>query len=371
MSSLEWTLARIGGKPFTSSSRWWGGSQTATDIRHRLSARTRRISQVFIGAKGDCSVLARTRAYFATDLHGSDACFRKFVNAGKFYDANVLLLAGDITENLIVPIVRKPDGTYGCNYTGTELILESQEKVDRIAKTLRDSGYYPHLAEPDEVEELSVKQELAKQLFLRLATERVQGWMQVLEEVLKGTEIKCYISFGDQDLRELESSFNSPYTVNPEGKVINVDGEHEMITIGSVNQADGENTKSVEEGWRSRIESEVSRVKDAKKSIFNLHIPPRNTVIDRALRRDEKQRLVVAGCHPVTISEGSSAVRAAIERYRPLVGIHGHFDESRGIAKVGRTMCFNPGSEYNSGILRGLLCELEADRIKSYVLTSG
>ncbi len=309
--------------------------------------------------------------YFATDLHGSDVCFRKFVNAGKFYDASVLVLAGDITENLIVPIIRKADGTYGCNYTGTELVLESQEKVDRIAKTLRDSGYYPHLSEPNEVEELSVKQELAKRLFLRLATERVQGWMQVLEEALKGTGTKCYISLGDQDLREIESSFSSDYLVNPEGKIISIDGEHEMITIGAVNHADGKNPESVEEGWRSRIESEVLRVRDVKKSIFNLHIPPRNTVIDRALRRDEKERLVVAGCHPVTIPAGSSAVRDAIERYRPLVGIHGHFDESRGIAKVGRTMCFNPGSEYNSGILRGLLCELEADRIKSYVLTSG
>ncbi|MDG6915853.1 MAG: metallophosphoesterase, partial [Nitrososphaerota archaeon] len=68
---------------------------------------------------------------------------------------------------------------------------------------------------------------------------------------------------------------------------------------------------------------------------------------------------------------GSTAVRAALERYHPLLALHGHIHESRGVAKLGRTLCANPGSEYAGGVLRGFLADLEGDKVRSYILTSG
>jgi Icc-related predicted phosphoesterase len=50
-----------------------------------------------------------TRVFFVTDVHGSERCFKKFLNAGKFYKANAVMLAGDITGKMIVPIVKQPD----------------------------------------------------------------------------------------------------------------------------------------------------------------------------------------------------------------------------------------------------------------------
>jgi len=70
-------------------------------------------------------------------------------------------------------------------------------------------------------------------------------------------------------------------------------------------------------------------------------------------------------------SAGSSACREAIMRYQPLLGLHGHIHESRGVAVLGRTICANPGSEYTEGVLRGFLCELDGDKVRSYLLTSG
>lgn len=316
--------------------------------------------------------MSRTRIFFVTDVHGSDRCFRKFVNAGKFYTANVLILGGDITGKIVVPIVRQADGGFKCNYGGKETILKSQSEVDDAMKNIRDSGYYPHLTESNEVEELSAKPHLLHQLFIKLMRESLQNWLKLAEERLKGTGIKCYISPGNDDFFEIDATLNSsPYIVNPEEKVVDI-GEHEMITLGYTNHTPWNSPREVDEQvLQEKIEKMTGQVKDMRKTIFNLHVPPIDTLIDQAPKLDENFKPVVSGGTLVMISAGSSAVRSSIEKYQPLVGMHGHIHESRGTVKIGRTMCFNPGSEYNSGILRGLLCDLERDSIKSYLLTSG
>jgi len=65
------------------------------------------------------------------------------------------------------------------------------------------------------------------------------------------------------------------------------------------------------------------------------------------------------------------AVREAIEKYKPLLGLHGHIHESRGVVNIGRTLCINPGSEYGEGIIRGAIVDLAKDKVLSYQLTSG
>ena len=52
-----------------------------------------------------------TRVFFVTDVYGSERCFKQFLNAGKFYTANAVMLAGGITGKMIVPIVKQSDGT--------------------------------------------------------------------------------------------------------------------------------------------------------------------------------------------------------------------------------------------------------------------
>ena len=45
------------------------------------------------------------KVFFATDLHGAETCWRKFLNAAKFYDADVLVCGGDMTGKAMLPIV--------------------------------------------------------------------------------------------------------------------------------------------------------------------------------------------------------------------------------------------------------------------------
>lgn len=317
--------------------------------------------------------MVKTRIFFVTDVHGSEKCFRKFVNAGKFYNADVLILGGDITGKAIVPLVIQSDGSRRCNYGGKDYVLKSREEVDTMVTSIKDSGYYPHFADPHEVEELQAKPELVNQLFKKVMKQSVEGWMRLAEARLKDTGISCYISPGNDDVFEIDEALNSSdYVINPEERTLNIDGEHEMITLGYANHTPWNSPREAdEEALEVKIEKMAEKVNDIRSTLFNLHVPPIDTVIDQAPKLDETLKPILSGGEPVMISAGSAAVRRTIEKFQPLVGIHGHIHESRGIAKIGRTVCFNPGSEYNSGVLRGVLCDLKGSEISSYTLTTG
>jgi len=120
-----------------------------------------------------------------------------------------------------------------------------------------------------------------------------------------------------------------------------------------------------------RLEAAISQLDDPARAVFNFHCPPYDTGIDAGprLREDFSVTAGAGGIemHPV----GSTACRAAIERYQPLLGLHGHLHESRGATKVGHTICINPGSEYTEGILRGALVEFRKGKVKSHQFTTG
>ena len=317
--------------------------------------------------------MARTRVYFVTDVHGSDRCFRKFINAGKFYNANVLINGGDIAAKTIVPFVKGPDGTYACKYAGDEYNLKSKEKLDEMVKKVRDLGSYSFVAEPKEIEEVYADKERQDALFKQLMKESLERWMRLAEERLKGTGIRCYISPGNDDPFEIDAILNSSdYVINPEERVVEIDGEHEMLTLGYANRTPWDTPREADEDvLQEKIDRMASQVKAMTKTIFNLHVPPIDSGLDKAAKLDANLRQVVSSGSIVMISAGSIAVRKSVEQYQPLIGLHGHIHESAGTTKIGRTMCFNPGSEYSSGVLKGFLGDLEGESIKSHQLTAG
>ncbi|MGC8622168.1 MAG: metallophosphoesterase family protein [Caldisphaera sp.] len=315
----------------------------------------------------------KNRIFFASDVHGSDRCFRKFINAGKFYGANILILGGDLVGKLIIPIIIQQDGTWKYNYGGSDYILKSQEELDQAVKSIKDSGYYPYLTNSKEIEQLSSDPKLVNDLFKKLAVESIKEWIKLAELRLSYTGIKCYISPGNDDFFEIDDALNSSsYIINPEEKVVNIDGEHEMITLGTTNHTPWNSPREVDEDiLEQKIDKLALEVKNMNRTIFNIHVPPINTLIDQAPKVDKDLKPIIAGGDLVMYSAGSIAVRKSIEKYQPLAGLHGHIHEARGVVKIGRTACFNPGSEYNSGILKGLILDLEEDKIKSYLFTSG
>ena len=317
--------------------------------------------------------MATSRVFFITDVHGSTRCFKKFLNSAKFYNANVLVLGGDLTGKILIPVVEQGDGTFRCRFEGNELRLKNKNELDDVVARATAAGLYTRVMTKKEFEEISANPNSVTAAFNKAMVDRVAEWMRLAEERLGRTDVKCYISPGNDDLFEVDGILNSSsYVINPEEKVVSIDGEHEMITLGYTNHTPWNSPREVgEDELGKKIEGLAAGVKNMGTAIFNIHVPPINTPIDRAPMVDKDLKVVVKSGQVQMTSAGSSACRVALEKHQPMLGIHGHIHESHGFVMIGRTLCANPGSEYGEGVLRGFLTEIEGDRIRSHMLTTG
>jgi len=318
--------------------------------------------------------MAFTRIFFTSDVHGSEVCFLKFVNAAKTYQANVLILGGDITGKMIVPIVEQPDGTFAASFLGSTQIMKTREERDTLEKNIRYSGYYPYRATQSEVEDLQADKKKLDDLFSGIMADGIRRWISLAEERLKGTNVKCYISPGNDDRFNIDDALKSSSTIlDPEDDVVWIDDHHEMITSGWTNVTPWNSPRETTEEKLGEIFGKmISKVTRMDSCIFNLHCPPYNTPLDEAPELDKTLKPVVSSGGEVSmIHVGSTQVRQLIEKHKPLLGLHGHIHEARGYWKIGRTLCINPGSEYGEGILRGALLNIDEKGVKSHLLTGG
>ncbi len=297
----------------------------------------------------------------------------KFVNAAAFYDADVLILGGDVTGKMIVPLVEQPDGSYVVDYVGEVKTLRTKKEVDELIKNTRYSGYYPYLTNKKEMEELNASKEKVDQLFTRLMGETMERWMAIAEERLKPKGVRCFITPGNDDRFVIDEVLSrSKYVVNPEDKVVDLDEHHEIISSGWSNRTPWNSPRETsEEELEKKIDTMAAKVRDMASCVFNLHCPPIDTPLDPAAKLDDKMKAVTSGGQLVMISAGSKAVRNTITRYQPMLGLHGHIHESKAFTYLGKTLCLNPGSEYGEGILRGALVNLTKKGIKNYIFTQG
>jgi len=313
-----------------------------------------------------------TRIFFVTDIHASDRCFRKFLNAAKFYKADCLILGGDVTGKVMVPILEREDGRYQLSLFGKETLVP-RERLEETQKSLIDAGQYYFVTSPKVLEEIRASKSREEQIFKEQAIALLKSWIQLAQERLNGTAVRCYISPGNDDRFEIDGVLeDATPVINPEGKVVELDRGHEMITIGYSNPTPWRSPREVsEERLGEMIENLASGLKRPQSAIYNLHVPPIDTELDRAPAVSAEFEYVREGLGIKMIHAGSSAVRASIERDQPLLGLHGHIHESKGFVKIGRTLCLNPGTEYADGILRGALVNLEGGRVEEFLLTSG
>jgi hypothetical protein len=318
-----------------------------------------------------------TRLFFTTDLHGSEDCFRKLITAVTMYKADVVVIGGDICGKMVVPIVRQTDGSYRATFLEREHVLADDEEVANLERLINRSGLYPYRVDASELEELARSPERVDELTKELVLERVERWVHLAEEKLAGIAVRFFVSAGNDDYYEVDEILErSSLVVNHNGKVVAVDDEHEMIGLGYANETPWQCPRDIsEQELADKIEELVRQVRSVESSIFCFHVPPVDSQLDTCPRLDASEfppRIVTdPSGRPVLHGAGSTAVRAAIERYQPLLGLHGHIHESRGIVNIGKTLAVNPGSEYSEGILRGVIVNLTGDGILSYQFTSG
>ena len=315
---------------------------------------------------------ARTKLYFATDLHGSSKCFRKFLNAGVVYAADVLVLGGDVAGKAIQTVVRGPDGRWHCSFIGTDYAVEEGPDLEALEKLIADHGYYPYRAEPDELDARQRDGSLDT-LFVELMHERLTAWLALADERLRPLGKPLYFMLGNDDPVELRELLDhAPWGQHAEGRALRIDDHHEMISWGYSNVTPWHSHREQpEELLAASLRSLGEKLSDPARAIVNVHVPPLGSGLDEAPVLDEDMRVVQVLGQVKYAPVGSSAVRDFLSETQPLLGLHGHIHEASGTKRIGRTLAVNPGSDYSTGALNGCLVTLERDKVAAHQLVRG
>jgi Icc-related predicted phosphoesterase len=305
------------------------------------------------------------RLFFATDVHGSDRCFRKFLNAADAYDANVLVLGGDVAGKAIVPIRRNGD-TISAEFRGDPLTLPASEK-EKLVADINVFGFYAVEMEDPEIERLGADKPYREEVFKREIRAQLEGWCELAGERLPDA-VRCIITPGNDDPTEIDAVLEAADKVEcPERELCDL-GPALLASIGDVTPTPWDTEREYsEEELGERIAAIVDPAPDCAAMIFNFHNPPYNSGLDTAAELDDQLRPVIRGGRPSFIPVGSTAVRDAISKYQPTVGLHGHIHESRAAQKIGQTLCLNPGSDYGEDLLRGVIVDVAED----FLFTAG
>lgn len=304
----------------------------------------------------------RTRIFFATDVHGSERCFRKWLNAAEVYEVQALVLGGDITGKLLVPIVAGEDG-WTAELHGEQVRARDPAELEELRSRIRMMGRYDPVVSAEERERLEDPRQV-EALFAEVIREGVARWMALLGERLADRGVAVYTMLGNDDAPELADVLrSSTIATYAEDGVVELPGGFQMLSVGHSTPTPWKTPRELpEEELGARIEALVTQLEDPSQAVFNLHCPPAGTHLDQAPQLDADLRPVVDSGGPVMASVGSAAVREAIERHSPLLSLHGHVHESPAIQRLDGTVCVNPGSDYGDGVLRGAILEIERGR---------
>jgi Icc-related predicted phosphoesterase len=308
------------------------------------------------------------RCYMCSDLHAANRTFRKLLNAIKLnvYETQVVLIAGDLTGKAIVPVIAQGGGRYYATFLDQEYHIETEAERQKVEQSISDIGYYPHVATQEEVDALRADPEKMNALFRQHMLQRVGEWVELAEERIGKSGIQFYMMPGNDDDKGVDAIIaRSSYVTNPVGKVINLDEYHEMISFDYANPTPWHTPREwSEEEYYEHIKASASQLKQVHRAVFMIHVPPYDSGLDTAPELDKDMRPRVTMGDVLRIPVGSTGVRRAIQELQPLVSIHGHVHEAPGQGKIGRTTCFNAGSEANQGILRGFVFDLGKDKLE-------
>jgi Icc-related predicted phosphoesterase len=303
---------------------------------------------------------------YVADIHGSESVWRKWITAQSMYKIDVSVLAGDLSGKSIVPIIKEDDDSYTCRHEGRVERASSQNELEDIMRGLRDRGIYPYLSTQEEVQKLKSNPASVEDLFKNVISSELDRLLNLAEQLVPSDKL-IVVTPGNDDIVELDSTIKEHSRITyPIGKAVKLTQGYEMISMDYSNPTPWDTPRecSEEDLWK-KLEGLTALISgDWSKVICNFHDPPYGTRLDLAPKLDKDLKPVFHLGIPEYV--GSKSVRRFLEKYQPLLSLHGHIHEASGMEEIGKTMAFNPGSEYTSGVLKAVVVELDENGITNW-----
>jgi uncharacterized protein len=310
--------------------------------------------------------------YYASDVHGSDQCWRKFLGAGRFYEVNALIMGGDLTGKAVVPVELGADGSFSTEFLGEIRSGSGDAALGELTEAIRYNGMYPWVASAEEIARLRGDAEARSALFEQVMLDELRRWVVLADERMPPLGIEVFAMAGNDDPWSCDAVLEgAEHLVSCDLRIVDVGG-HEMISCSYANPTPWSSPRELsEDDLYAKVKALAEQLERPETAIFNLHVPPIASGLDTAYEIDDQLRIVVRNGKPHEIPVGSTAVRQLIEEYQPLLALHGHIHESRGAATIGRTLAINSGSEYATGRIHGVIVKLSDDAVLSHQFTIG
>lgn len=314
----------------------------------------------------------RLEIFYASDIHGSERVFRKFLNAAAFYKVRAIVFGGDLTGKAIVPFVQTSPGSYQAEVFGTEHAVMEGSALDELEQFVRDRGAYPYRTTAEEMTSLAADPGLLKRTFSRLMLQTAEKWVTLADERLRAAGIPALMMPGNDDEPEVKQILaQGDWITDAEDQLVELDG-YQVISFGWATTTPWHSPREVTEAeLAERLGGLAAKLDPDQPAIFNFHDPPARSGLDMAYKMTGDLKVEMAGGQAMLAPVGSTAVRDLIERIQPVLSLHGHIHESRASRKIGRTLAVNPGSSYTEGVLQGVIVSLKGSKVTGHQLVTG
>ncbi|MGI0128636.1 MAG: metallophosphoesterase family protein [Thermoplasmata archaeon] len=318
--------------------------------------------------------MGRFRIYFVSDLHGSEVCFRKFLNSVPIYRPDLLIYGGDIMGKVLQPIFQERPDAFRWFPTGDRAETFRGSELPRVERAIADRGRYSLVTTPAEWDRLRADPDGLELRCRELGKDRARSWLRLFEERLGGKGPPLIVNVGNDDtdgLLDLLRNEAPPGVIVPEGRVVSA-GPYEFFGCGYANMTPWHCPRDLPEADLAKVlDRTAGQIGQPRRTIFDIHAPPTGTSLDMAPQLDENLRPRTASGQTLSEHVGSTSVRQLIESVRPVASLHGHIHESMGADFVAGVPVFNPGSTYFSGTLQGLLLDLDGEHVLDHLFVTG
>jgi uncharacterized protein len=314
-----------------------------------------------------------TRVLFGSDFHGSDIVYRKFLAAAFQYNAEILIVGGDVTGKAMVPVVNEGNGKYNSTLFGKETISTTADELEKVKKDISNVGFYPIVIDQDQATELENSPDKMAARFEHEMCQRVRDWMKLADEKLTPSKKTMYFMAGNDDLDSIDAAVAEFENIhNPDMARFEIDGGYEIVGCSSANMTPWRCNRDLEENdLAEKLEKLAGLIQNPESCIAVLHVPPYLSGLDSCPDLDKNLKIITQGGQVVMKGGGSTSVKTWLEKVQPMLSLHGHIHESPGHVRIGRTLAINAGSEYAEAIMKGAIINLENGKIKGHMLISG